>query len=229
LVQRRCLGTTGNVSVEDSKFCLRYTGVAWAYSKRPEVVKVVQWGADGTKFKVPSTIRYHDDGRKIWGFDASPDDVDTLQWFKLLLVEDRDMKENIRNCDYIKKAKASLAKAGKQPQEVVKDYLSLIWTQAVGSICKDMRRVIVDSMPFRVVLTVPATWGEIPYVSQRLVDAAELAGITANRRCGETKLDIASEPEAAAFSTLMDARSDRNLLVFPSTLFTLWGDISMHR
>lgn len=92
-----------------------------------------------------------------------------------------------------------------------------------------MRRVVVDSMPFRVVLTVPATWGEIPYVSQRLADAAELAGITASRRCGETKLDIASEPEAAAFSTLMDARSDGNLLVLPSTPFSLWDDISVHR
>jgi len=215
------LHRTANPQVHGTYLSCRFTGVAWAFSQRTDAVKVVQWGSGGSKYKVPSTICYQKDGSKTWGFDASPEDPNTLEWFKLLLVDEKDMKENIKSCHYIQKARAALAKAGKQPQEVVRDYLSLVWTSAIGSIVKEARRVVVDGLPFRVELTVPATWGEIPYASNRLYQAAVEAGILATRRCGDTELHISHEPEAAAFSTLVDARSDGHLSV-SSSIFPLF-------
>jgi len=106
---------------------LRYTGVAWASPRDPDNVRVIQVWPGGTNSKVPSTIRYKEDGTMNWGFEASTDDPTTLHWFKLLLVDDKDMTAGIQSCSYIQEAKVALRKAGKQPQEVVRDYLSQVW------------------------------------------------------------------------------------------------------
>jgi molecular chaperone DnaK (HSP70) len=191
----------------------RQSGVAWVYSKRPDDLRVIQTWPGGSGVKVPSTIRYHNDGRKFWGFEASLDDPTTLRWFKLLLVDDRDMKQEIKTCPYIKKARSSLEASQKQPQEVVQDYLSLLWGHTIENLCKQQRRVIVDAMPFRVVLTVPATWAKTPNATERLRRAAERAGILDDRPCGETKLHVVAEPEAAAFAIMMEQRGDTELVV----------------
>ena len=166
-----------------------------------------------THFKVPTTIRYHNDGHKSWGFQASADDPATLQWFKLLLVDEKDMTPEIKSCAYILEAKAALKKAGKQPQEVVRDYLSLVWAYTIESMNKHLKQELIEGLPFRVVLTVPATWSTIPNASERLFQAAQQSGILDKRSCGDTELNIVAEPEAAAFATLVDARRDRELEV----------------
>jgi hypothetical protein len=176
-------------------------------------VRVIQAWPGKIHFKVPTTIRYHNDGHKSWGFQASADDPATFQWFKLLLVDDKDMTPEIKSCSYILEAKAALKKAGKQPQEVVRDYLSLIWAYTIESMNKHLKQELIDGLPFRVVLTVPATWSTIPNASERLFQAAQQSGILDKRSCGDTELNIVAEPEAAAFATLVDARRDRELEV----------------
>jgi hypothetical protein len=174
---------------------------------------VIQAWPGGTSSKVPSTIRYSNDGSTKWGFRASTDDPATLRWFKLLLVDEKDMTPEIKACSYIQEAKAALKNADKQPQEVVRDYLSLVWTYTIESMHRHLGKELVDGLPFRVVLTAPATWSTIPNVLAKLERAAEQAGIADERPCGNTKLDIVQEPEAAAFATLVDVRKDRQLQV----------------
>jgi hypothetical protein len=179
----------------------------------PDVVRVIQAWPIKTHIKVPTTIRYHNDGHKSWGFQASADDPATLQWFKPLLMDEKDMNPETKSCSYILEARAALKKARKQPQEVVRDYLSLVWTYTIESMKKYVTPFLIDSLPFRVVLTVPATWSMIPNVSARLYQAAQQAGILDKRSCGYTELNMVAELEAAAFATLVDARRDRELAV----------------
>lgn len=166
-----------------------------------------------TNLKVPSTIRYKENNTRDWGFEASTDDPATLQWFKLLLVDDKDMTAGIQSCSYIQEAKAALKKAGKQPQEVVRDYLSEVWEYTLKIMHKNLPSDIIDSLPFRVVLTAPAIWTKEGKAYARLEQAAEQAGIRKERNGLVTDLRIVSEPEAAAFATLSDARKDRELKV----------------
>jgi hypothetical protein len=128
------------------------------------------------------------------------------------------MTQDVKTCDKIQEAKAALKKAGKQPQEVVKDYLSLIWEYTKESMCRELTQAVVDSLPFRVVLTFPATWGKVPKASELLYQAAKQAGILARRDCGSTELNTVHEPEAAAFATLKDARTQGELEVYHNLL-----------
>jgi len=175
---------------------------------------VIQVWPGGTNSKVPSTIRYKEDGTRNWGFEASTDDPATLQWFKLLLVDDKDMAAEIQSCSYIKEAKVALRKAGKEPQDVVRDYLSEVWDYTMKSMHKHLRTEVIDSLPFRVVVTAPATWSKSGRAYARLEQAAEQAGIRKPRPCGVTDLRIVSELEAAAFATMIDAHKDRVLEVY---------------
>jgi molecular chaperone DnaK (HSP70) len=182
---------------------------------------VVQSWPGGSGFiNVPSTIRYQNGGGKSWGYQAAKDDPSTIQWFKLLLVDDKNMDDNIRTCEYISSARDAISKAKKQPQEVVKDYLALVWEHIVESMAKFLGDDVVESFPFRVVLTVPATWFETPRASDRLQEAAKEAGIMDHRVCGATQLDVASEPEAAAFQVLRDSREDQNISVVITLICT---------
>lgn len=113
-------------------------------------------------------------------------------------------------------AKAALQKAGKKPQEVVRDYLALVWTYTIECMCRHLTPDIIEELPFRVELTVPATWATTPQASERLRQAAAQAGILDRRLGGETELNIVAEPEAAAFATLMDASAEGELEVSQS-------------
>ena len=163
---------------------------------------VIRSWPGGYGIKVPSTIKYHKDGQKSWGFEAASDDPATIQWFKLLLVEEQHLPENIKSCDYLKRARSALRDVGKTAQEVVKDYLALLWERTLDTLRSNYPSTVLNAFPFRVVLTVPATWAE--YAADRLHRAAVEAGIMDSRPCGATTLDIVAEPEAAAFATMVD-------------------------
>lgn len=107
----------------------RYSGVAWAWSERPESPNVMmKWvGIEGqkTSFKVPSQILYKGDQIR-WGFDIPPDEK-PFQWFKLLLLQDGNMDQEIRDSTYIKEAKEMLRKLNKSAENVIADYLGDLW------------------------------------------------------------------------------------------------------
>ena len=146
--------------------------------------------------------------------EAARDDPTTLQWFKLLLVNDKDLPGSVASCDYLERARAALKVAKKTAQEVVRDYLALLWEHIVDSITKAQRKSIVDQFRFRVVLTVPATWADEPRIVGILEQAATQAGIKAHRDCGQTTLNFAAEPEAAAFSEMKDSEHQNSFQVY---------------
>jgi molecular chaperone DnaK (HSP70) len=136
-----------------------------------------------------------------------------LKWFKLLLLDDADIQEGVRDSEYLRKTKASLrdGKNSKDPIDVVADYLKLLWQHTIQSMKRERGDMGVDGLPFKVVLTVPAIWKE--YAKERMHQAAEKAGILDPRACGDTTLQLVSEPEAAALATLNEFKNETHFKV----------------
>jgi hypothetical protein len=146
-------------------------------------------------------MHYGDDGTISWGYNV-PLNVDAVEWFKLLLLNDEDMKDHIRTSPQIMRAKEQLRRLNKTPVEAVTDYLRLLWEHVLACVTKELGQVSVKRTPFHVVLTVPAIWKS--YASAKMREAARRAGITADRECGATTLKFITEPESAARATLAD-------------------------
>ena len=73
---------------------------------------------------------------------------------------------------------------------------------------------VVEQIPFRVVLTVPAIWKA--HACKKMNDAARKAGIVSERDCGPTTLKIMTEPECAARATFGDLEERPDVRVSPS-------------
>lgn len=169
---------------------------------------VSDWdGIEGqkTNVKVPTKILYKGDQIK-WGFNIPPEEK-PLQWFKLLLLRDQDMvppymDAGVRNSVYLKEAREMLTKLKKSAEEVVADYLGLLWKHLLKAIRTSLGQASIDGQPFRVVITFPAIWPL--YAQSRMRQAAYTAGIMDQRHGGETELSLCPEPEAAAIAVMDD-------------------------
>ncbi|KAK1625478.1 hypothetical protein BDP81DRAFT_463979 [Colletotrichum phormii] len=187
------------ISEEDEKaiiigidFGTTLSGVSWAYSGQPDNIEVIsRWESkinlNSDKEKVPSSILFRGKrGNTSWGY-AIPNDgkQEPLKWFKLLLVDERDLPENIQDSSQIATARRLAKSANKEPCIV----------STVGDAMVKMCR-------FHVVITLPAIWPD--YAKARMRRAAEDAGLLKPRPAGETSLSFISEPEAAALATMKD-------------------------
>lgn len=189
-----------------------YSGAAWAWSARSGDHRVVKhWdgiGAQRTSGKVPTRISYKGNETK-WGFNIPPEEK-PIQWFKLLLLRPEDMKQpfmddKIKDFRYIKEAREELRRLNKTAEDVVADYLKLLWQHIIADMKRDLGTsgaAAVDGQPFRVVMTFPAIWPL--YAQSKMRQAATMAGILDHRNCGETRLDLCAEPEAAALAVMED-------------------------
>ena len=137
-----------------------------------------------------------------------------LQWFKLLLLNDEDLPAHLRNAEQLARAREILLLSGKTAEDVISDYLGRLWEHVIGSVSRQLGKTLVDRMPFRVVLTVPAIWK--PYACKKMNDAARRAGIVVDRDCGPTSLKFVTEPECAARATLADLEERPDVQVRPS-------------
>ncbi|KAH7414561.1 hypothetical protein DE146DRAFT_763391 [Phaeosphaeria sp. MPI-PUGE-AT-0046c] len=142
-----------------------------------------------------------------WGYGVG--DAESVKWFKLLLLDEKDMEVAQRQSVQIKRARELLRHAGKTPTQAVADYLRLLWNHALTNIKKDFGKIAVDGTPFRVVLTVPAVL--TTKAKNRMIIAARRAGILDPRLAGDTILSFVSEPEAAALATFKDLKARPNL------------------
>lgn len=199
-----------------------YSGVAWAYSKEVDDIHIItDWESSevGTsdKGKAPTRVSYapavqKNDGKGstvTWGYGVS-DNQEAIEWFKLLLLDDSDMDEKQKKSPHILKARSLLEKANKTPVQAVSDYLRLLWDHAITNIRKEAGEDFLRGLPFRVVCTVPAIWGN--KAIGRMRQAASEAGILDYRTAiGETKLFFVSEPEAAALATFNNLQKRPNL------------------
>lgn len=194
-------------------FGTTFTGAAWAFSKRPNDIKIVtNWDSEGVnnsdQGKAPSRISYTPNlnissrpNIKGWGYGLEDGETCYVEWFKLLLLDDDDMPEELRNSSQIKRAKDLLQRANRTATEAVTDLLGKLWEHILA----DIRRALgsgIDGIPFNVVLTVPAVW--TTRAVSRMRKAAKDAMISAPRDAGETTINFVSEPEAAAMATFDD-------------------------
>ncbi|KAK8104361.1 uncharacterized protein PG998_011394 [Apiospora kogelbergensis] len=192
------------------------SGVAYGFtgdSHRPGQVKigiVRQWPSTVPRNrdlqKVPTRLHYAADGKITWGYEIQ-DNINTLQWFKLLLMDKATIPGYLSDSTHLHEAQQMLNHMGKDATTVTADYLKLLWNHAITEIKREKGAGLVESTPFHVILTVPAVWPET--ARNRMRQAAERAGILDNRLVGATSLKFISEPEAAAISILYSDFDDR--------------------
>ena len=193
--------------------------MSWAYSATPDNIHhIARWPYDGQRGKdevqIPTQV---DLATKEWGY-LVPKDADPVRWFKLLLLEPRDLKTDLNDSSIpLEASREKLTKhAGSEPGAVVDliaGFLQKLWEHSLEEI---KHEIDVDYLRIKVAITVPAIWPL--YARKKMEEAARKAGILNPRRIGATKLILVEEPEAAAVSTLFDRRAYPEIEVRTDTL-----------
>jgi molecular chaperone DnaK (HSP70) len=198
--------STDNTIIVGIDFGTTYSGVAFTWSKKIERMEVIaSWDShlhsSSDEEKVPTAISLGCEGSVTWGYNI-PCDADQGKWFKLLLVDDKDLPEDVRKSAKIKEVRAYLEKNNKTPVAVIALFLRHLWNHCTERITETVGRNLVNYSKFHIVVTLPAIWPS--YARWRMKEAASEAGMLAKRVAGETELSFISEPEAAALATLSD-------------------------
>ncbi|CAM1502083.1 Fc.00g040670.m01.CDS01 [Cosmosporella sp. VM-42] len=161
-------------------FGTTYSGVAWAETTRPDVQHVVSSWPSVNSFKsspkVPTELRKVASGWQ-WGFQI-PESAKRNRFFKLKLD---DPSKSTRD--------------GESAEELTKIFLSCLHTHFISILERRLGPSIVRSTPMDFVVTVPAIWSLA--AKQTTERAAAMAGF-----CGSQRIQLISEPEAAALYTL---------------------------
>ncbi|UKZ77425.1 hypothetical protein TrVFT333_005146 [Trichoderma virens FT-333] len=170
--------------------------------QEPTIVIGIDFGTTD-KEKVPSAIYYDNKGEVFWGYSI-PEKISSpkIEWFKLCLLEERDIPKNIRNAAQIQAAQKSLKESNRRVVDVISDYLRELWKHSIVNIRRAIGGQLVDISRFKVIVTLPAIWPA--YAQLRMLEAIEKAGILETRAAGDTILEFLSEPEAAALATIKD-------------------------
>jgi len=190
----------------------RFTGVAYGYGINPPE-PITLWplaqhrGADYDTPKVPSKIAYAKNRNSFagppvdsWGHQAW-DDQKAISWFKLLLLEQRDLQSHLTNSHHLNVARGLVDETGKNVITVIAEYLSNVWKHVVEQIEKSRTHNFILARPYHIVVTVPAIWQD--YAVQRMESALRQAGILDKRpQCPDTTWTFVSEPEAAALAAI---------------------------
>ncbi|KAI3575325.1 hypothetical protein IWW34DRAFT_703335 [Fusarium oxysporum f. sp. albedinis] len=189
-------------------FGTTYSGIAWCRAGENNEIKfTTNWKkrsfAQGDKQKVPSTIFYHhlNDEDPEWGATTPQDDT-VLRWFKLLLVDEKDLPDHIRHSVQLKTARALMLKANKTSVQILGDYLRQLWRHCRQNIVRAEGRRMMNVSAVHLVVTLPAIWPH--YVRSRMTEALGHAGLLEITRAGQTTLTFISEPEAAALTCLKE-------------------------
>ncbi|KAK4103458.1 actin-like ATPase domain-containing protein [Parathielavia hyrcaniae] len=167
------------------------------YSSRMEVI--ASWESDlhstSDEEKTPSAISFGTNNKVSWGYNISLY-AEQVKWFKLLLIDDKDLPDDVKDSVKIKEARAYLKKHNKSANERITETVS---------------RNLVNYSKFHIVITIPAIWPE--YARVRMRNAASDAGMLGKRIAGDTELSFISEPEAAALATLSDMQGRSDLKI----------------
>ncbi|KAF5977519.1 heat shock 70 kDa 12B [Fusarium coicis] len=198
-------------------FGTTYSGIAWCrVGENNEIKFTTNWKkprfAQGDKQKVPSAIFYHhlNDENPEWGATTPQDDT-TLRWFKLLLVDEKDLPDHIRHSVQLKTARALMLKANKTPVQILGDYLRQLWRHCRQNIVRAEGRRMMTVSTVHLVVTLPAIW---PYYTRsRMTEALGHAGLLNITKAGHTTLDFISEPEAAALTCIKENADRFNVRV----------------
>ncbi|GAA5866072.1 hypothetical protein JCM3774_000016 [Rhodotorula dairenensis] len=188
-------------------FGTTFSGVAYGSSRHMggAVRQILDWpGTYETYRKVPTAIVYYQPSPAeeavivAWGIEAKAMTLRPgfykVEWFKLFLDP-----AVLREGRLAASARLPELPPGKEPIDVVTDYLSCLWQYAKERITEEIGSV-ADLESADVILTVPAAWDAAG--CQLMRNAAINAGMVQSARGGDRtwreRLRIITEPEAAA-------------------------------
>lgn len=158
-----------------------------------------------------------------WGYGIPPNaKQESLKWFKLLLVDEKDLPKKVKESTQIATARKLINDLNMDSVEVISEYLRLLWGHAVQRIVVSVGPGMVELCRFQIVLTLPAIWPD--YAKARMRKAVESAGILKKRPAGDTTLCFISEPEAAALATIRDLSKRPNIAVRTPVFFLILSD-----
>ncbi|KAH6898499.1 hypothetical protein B0T10DRAFT_555809 [Thelonectria olida] len=198
---------TDDIIIIGVDFGTTFSGVAWAYSREPDDIEIVtSWDAEMNHCsdveKTPTQLYFGDQGESTkWGYSI-PADKQALRWFKLLLLDDKDIPIHVSEASQLREARELRTKINKDPVEVIACFLRNLWNHTIDTIKRSISAELLQECRFHVIITMPAIWPF--YAQQRMKKAAQISGILEKRSCGETTLRFISEPEAAALATMKD-------------------------
>ncbi|KAL2060461.1 hypothetical protein VTL71DRAFT_9492 [Oculimacula yallundae] len=184
-------------------FGTTYSGVSWAYPGRRDVRLITNWPnpktMNATNDKVPSTISYCNGKVERWGY-SNRDKDETFRWFKILLEPSHKYNDEVKE---VRDASKLLKSLNKSPEEVVSDYLKVLWDYTMEDIKQEVKE---DNWKrdyaLKVVITVPAMWSDA--AKDKTKKAALMAGMPDN-------ITMITEPEAAALSIIRDKADEESL------------------
>jgi molecular chaperone DnaK (HSP70) len=148
--------------------------------------------------KVLSSICYKNGKPSRWGYKAELGD-NSLKWIKVLLEPSPRFAEKVA---LIKKSNELLQRLNKTADDVVADYLRLLWQYTLKDIRESKGSDYASKFDLQVFLTVPAIWSD--EAKNRVLSAGKAAGLPPNTTC-------ISEPEAAALYVLRK-RAEENAI-----------------
>lgn len=137
-----------------------YSGISYTCSGRQDGIRVVMnIDRSGKCYeKVPTAIQFSFDGDQYilaWGNHAlsAPG---TLKFFKLHILKDEDLRDEIRNCEPHKLAKALMEELGMSVIEAIAQYLKKLWESFINLAKETVTAQTVEMSRFYVVVTLPA-------------------------------------------------------------------------
>ncbi|KAI0969940.1 hypothetical protein F4678DRAFT_480682 [Xylaria arbuscula] len=189
-------------------FGTTYSGVGWATKSdfdKSQINFITSWPGTGREEgKVPTEIWFDEDKETYWGYEVPPDQ-EPFRWFKLLLAQSEDIYPEIRDSNFLTRARDMIGEKGTSAVELIADYLRMLWKHTMSTIERARGESAIDALPIHVVITVPALWKS--YARQSMREAAEKSGMLDFRFAGKTQMSFVPEPEAAAMSTLLEQGS----------------------
>ncbi|CAJ0545661.1 Ff.00g091340.m01.CDS01 [Fusarium sp. VM40] len=195
-------------------FGTTFSGVAWAYSREPDEIEIVtSWDTElnhcSDVEKAPTQLYFDENGQNVkWGYSI-PIDKEPLKWFKLLLIDPKDLPTDVARSSQLQEARRLKNKIKKEPIEIIATFLRKLWDHSLDSIRRAVGVDLLKRTKLQVVITLPAIWP--PYAQQRMKQASQQSGILDGRPAGATTLRFISEPEAAALATIKDHAKRSNI------------------
>lgn len=201
----------------------RFSGVAWSYSREPDNIEIVtSWDAElhscSDKEKAPSQLHHDEKNLEVkWGYSI-PLDVEPLKWFKLFLLETKDLPTEVASSTHLKEARRIQIEAKKGSGDIISAFIRKLWNHSMESIQDALGSDVVEQSKLHVIITMPAIWPA--YAQSRMKSTAISSGILDPRPVGATTLRFITEPEAAALATLKDVAKRSTIQVQYNACYT---------
>lgn len=138
---------------------LTFARVAYGFTANPdEIFSITDWpGARGrTVPKVPTTLKYNDDGTFTWGYELDPSASGIIEGVKLLLDPDQPKVTYVPTSN----SRAELRRLGKPAVDVASDYMGAIYRHATSKLKTMYPQSFIDMLDTKFVLSVPALWSD---------------------------------------------------------------------